>query len=173
MLLFALLLIPIMLSLDLNKYVRVAVWAIIAWTTILGIYSAYHNRVWKRYLHDGKKDYEHQWVMGKRVADIVQDGETVFIPHAEKCYIYYTANLMPADISKYGYAVGPMEIDITKAFGMIKNANYVIHLKTIYEYDFEYYYNDSNRLYVDQYPSDTLDAETIIQYLNRPKLNDE
>ncbi|MBQ5377296.1 MAG: hypothetical protein IIU48_02125, partial [Prevotella sp.] len=42
---FALLLIPIMLSLDLNKYIRSAVWVIIGWTMVLGIYSAYHNRV--------------------------------------------------------------------------------------------------------------------------------
>ena len=93
---FALLLIPIMLSLDLNKYVRAVVWVIIGWTMVLGIYSAYHNRVWKRYLHDGKKDYEHQWVMGKRVADIVQDGETIFIPHGGVCYVYYTGNLYPS-----------------------------------------------------------------------------
>lgn len=179
MLPFALLLIPIMLSLDLNKYVRVAVWAIIAWTTILGIYSAYHNRVWKRYLHDGKKDYEHQWVMGKRVADIVQDGETVFIPHGGICYLYYTANLYPSYMTEIGYGVGPMEVDIEHAAKWVANTDYVLHFtrKLMYDLyqgqDFEYFYNDSIQQYVDQFPSDTLEGETVLHYLNRPKLTEE
>lgn len=179
MLPFALLLIPIMLSLDLNKYVRVAVWAIIAWTTILGIYSAYHNRVWKRYLHDGKKDYEHQWVMGKRVADIVQDGETVFIPHGGICYLYYTANLYPSCMTEIGYGVGPMEVDIEHAAKWVANTDYVLHFtrKLMYDLyqgqDFEYFYNDSIQQYVDQFPSDTLEGETVLHYLNRPKLTEE
>ena len=179
MLPFALLLIPIMLSLDLNKYVRVAVWAIIAWTTILGIYSAYHNRVWKRYLHDGKKDYEHQWVMGKRVADIVQDGETVFIPHGGICYLYYTANLYPSCMAEIGYGVGPMEVDIEHAAKWVANTDYVLHFtrKLMYDLyqgqDFEYFYNDSIQQYVDQFPSDTLEGEIVLHYLNRPKLTEE
>ena len=104
-----------MLSLDLNKYVRVAVWGIIGWTTMLGMYSAYHNRVWKRYLHEGKRDYENQWKMGAQIASIVQDGETVFIPHGGICYLYYTANLYPSCMAEIGYGVGPMEVDIEHA----------------------------------------------------------
>jgi hypothetical protein len=176
---FALLLIPIILSLDLNKYVRAAVWVIIGWAVALGIYSAYHNRVWKLYLHDGKNRYEYQWKMGKRVADIVQDGETIFIPHGGVCYVYYTANLYPSCMAEIGYGVGPMEVDIEHAAKWVANADYILHFtrKLMYSLyqgqDFEYFYNDSIQQYVDQFPSDTLDGETVLHYLNRPKLKEE
>lgn len=176
---FALLLIPIILSLDLNKYVRAAVWVIIGWAVALGIYSAYHNRVWKLYLHGGKNRYEYQWKMGKRVADIVQDGETIFIPHGGVCYVYYTANLYPSCMAEIGYGVGPMEVDIEHAAKWVANADYILHFtrKLMYSLyqgqDFEYFYNDSIQQYVDQFPSDTLDGETVLHYLNRPKLKEE
>ena len=179
MLPFALLLIPIMLSLNLNKYVRSAVWVIIGWTMALGIYSAYHNRVWKRYLHDGKKDYENQWKMGKTIADIVQDGETVFIPHGGICYVYYTGNLYPSCMAEIGYGVGPMEVDIEHAAKWVANTDYVLHFtrKMMYDLyhgkDFEYFYNDSIQQYVDQFPSDTFGTATVLHYLNRPKLTEE
>ena len=175
---FALLLIPIVCTLDLNKYVRHAAYAVIGWTAFLGIYSAYHNRVWKIYLHNGKQAYEHQWKMGKRVMEIVQDDETVFIPHGGICYLYYTANLYPSCMAEIGYGVGPMEVDIEHAAKWIANTDYVLHFtrKMMYDLyqgqDFEYFYNDSIQQYVDQFPSDTLEKETVIHYLNRPKLAD-
>ena len=176
MLPFALLLIPIMLSLDLNKYVRAAVWVIIGWTTMLGMYSAYHNRVWKRYLHEGKRDYENQWKMGAQITDIVKDGETVFIPHGGICYLYYTANLYPSCMAEIGYGVGPMEVDIEHAAKWVANTDYVLHFtrKLMYDLyqgkDFEYFYNDSIQQYVDQFPSDTFGTAVVLHYLNHPKL---
>ena len=176
MLPFALLLIPIMLSLDLNKYVRAAVWVIIGWTTMLGMYSAYHNRVWKRYMHEGKRDYENQWKMGVQIADIVKDGETVFIPHGGICYLYYTANLYPSCMAEIGYGVGPMEVDIEHAAKWVANTDYVLHFtrKLMYDLyqgkDFEYFYNDSIQQYVDQFPSDTFGTAIVLHHLNRPKL---
>ncbi len=173
---FALLLIPIVLTLDLNKYVRAAVLIIIGWTTVLGMYSAYHNRVWKRYLHEGKRDYENQWKMGAQIADIVQDGETVFIPHGGICYLYYTANLYPSCMAEIGYGVGPMEVDIEHAAKWVANTDYVLHFtrKLMYDLyqgkDFEYFYNDSIQQYVDQFPSDTFGRTVVLHYLNRPKL---
>lgn len=179
MLPFALLLIPIMLSLNLNKYVRSAVWVIIGWTMVLGIYSAYHNRVWKRYLHDGKKDYENQWKMGKQLSDIVQDGETIFIPHGGVCYLYYTANLYPSCMAEIGYGVGPMEVSVEAASKWVSEADYVLHFtrKMMYDLyqgqDYEYFYTDSIQQYVDQFPSDTFGTATVLHYLNRPKLTEE
>lgn len=179
MLPFALLLIPIMLSLNLNKYVRSAVWVIIGWTMVLGIYSAYHNRVWKRYLHDGKKDYENQWKMGKQLSDIVQDGETIFIPHGGVCYLYYTANLYPSCMAEIGYGVGPMEVSVEAASKWVSEADYVLHFtrKMMYDLyqgqDYEYFYTDSIQQYVDQFPSDTFGTATVLHYLNRPKLTKE
>ena len=176
---FALLLIPIMLSLDLNKYIRSAVWVIIGWTMVLGIYSAYHNRVWKRYLHDGKKDYENQWKMGKTIADIVQDGETVFIPHGGICYLYYTANLYPSCMAEIGYGVGPMEVSVEAASKWVSEADYVLHFtsKMMYDLyqgqDYEYFYTDSIQQYVDQFPSDTFGTAIVLHYLNRPKITEE
>lgn len=179
MLPFALLLIPIMLSLNLNKYVRSAVWVIIGWTMVLGIYSAYHNRVWKRYLHDGKKDYENQWKMGKQLSDIVQDGETIFIPHGGVCYLYYTANLYPSCMAEIGYGVGPMEVSVEAASKWVSEADYVLHFtrKMMYDLyqgqDYEYFYTDSIQQYVNQFPSDTFGTATVLHYLNRPKLTEE
>lgn len=173
---FALLLIPIICTLDLNKYVRWIAYVVIGWTAILGIYSAYHNRVWKIYMHNGKQDYENQWKMGKQIADIVQEGETIFIPHGGICYVYYTANLYPSCMAEIGYGVGPMEVDIEHAAKWVANTDYVLHFtrKMMYDLyqgqDFEYFYNDSIQQYVDQFPSDTFGTATVLHYLNRPKL---
>ena len=179
MLPFALLLIPVILSLDLNKYVRIGVCLIISWTAVLGVYSAYHNRVWKRYMHDGKRDYENQWKFGKQIADIVQDGETVFIPHGGICYVYYTANLYPSCMAEIGYGVGPMELDIEHTAKWVANTDYVLHFtrKMMYDLyqgkDFEYFYNDSIQQYVDQFPSDTFGTAIVLHYLNRPKVEEQ
>lgn len=170
---FALLLVPIIFTLDMNKYIRYVVYLIVGWTAFLGVYSAFHNRVWKRYLHNGKQDYENQWNLGERVSGIVQDGKTVFIPHAGICYLYYTANLYPSCMAEIGYGVGPMEVDIEHAAKWVANTDYVLHFtrKMMYDLyqgqDFEYFYNDSIQQYVDQFPSDTLKGEVVIHYLNR------
>lgn len=170
---FALLLIPIVSTLDLNKYVRFIAYLVIGWTTVLGIYSAYYNRVWKIYLHNGKQSYEDQWKLGKIVADIVQDGETVFIPHGGICYLYYTANLYPSCMAEIGYGNGPMELNVETAEKWVANADYVLHFtrELMYElyqgHDFEYYYTDSIQRYVDQFPSDTLDIKIVIHHLTR------
>ena len=176
---FALLLIPIVCTLNLNKYVRLIAYMVIGWTAVLGIYSAYHNRVWKVYLRNGKQEYENQWKFGKQIADIVQDGETVFIPHGGTCYVYYTANLYPSCMAEIGYGVGPMELDIEHAAKWVANTDYVLHFtrKMMYDLyqgkDFEYFYNDSIQQYVDQFPSDTFGTAVVLHYLNRPKLEND
>lgn len=173
---FALLLIPILLTLDVNRYMRGAIWAIIGIAIVLGIYSAFYNRVWKIYLHNGKKQYDEQWVMGKRIADIVQEGETIFIPHGGVCYNYYTGNLYPSDMVEIGYGVGPMEVNIETASRWVSKTDYVLHftremMYDLYQgHDYEYFYNDSIQRYVDQYHSDTLAKDIVLHYLNRPKI---
>ena len=175
---FALLLIPIILTLDLNKYVLHGIYLIIAWTVLLGMYSAYHNRFWKVYLHNGNQAYESQCNLGKLVSDIVKDGETVFIPHGGICHLYYTANLYPSCMAEIGYGVGPMELNIETAGKWVTETDYVIHFtrEMMYELyqgqDFEYFYNDSIQHYVDQFPSDTLSKDVVIHYLNKKKLNE-
>ena len=174
---FALLLIPILLSLDLNKYLRGIVWIFIGITTFLGIYSAYHNRVWKRYMHSGRQEYLSQWKFGKQVADIVQEGETIFIPHSGLCYVYYTANLYPSCMAEIGYGVGPMELTIETAKKWTYSTDYVLHFtrKMMFDLyhgkDHEYFYNDSIQQYVDQFPSDTLAPSIVLHYLNKPLLS--
>ena len=173
---FALLLISIILTLNLNKYVRLIAYAVIGWTALIGMYSAYHHCVWKLYLQNGKQDYENQWNFGKQVANIVQEGETIFIPHYGLCYLYYTGNLYPSCMADIGYGVGPMELDIEHAAKWVANTDYVLHFTSKLMYDkyqgkdFEYFYNDSIQQYVDQFPSDTIEKETVIHYLNRHKL---
>jgi hypothetical protein len=79
-------------------------------------------------------------------------------------------------MAEIGYGVGPMEVDIEHAAKWVANTDYVLHFtrKLMYDLyqgrDFEYFYNDSIQQYVDQFPSDTLEKETVIHYLNRPKL---
>lgn len=174
---FGLLFIPIVVNLSVNKYIRGAIWAIIGITVALGIYSAFYNRVWKIYLHNGKKQYDEQWVMGKKIADIVQDGETVFIPHGGICYIYYTANLYPsAYMAEIGYGVGPMEVTIETASKWVSNTDYVLHFTDEMMYDlyqgqdYEYFYNDSIQQYVNQFYSDTLAKDIVLHHLNKPKI---
>ena len=176
---FALLLIPIMLSMDLNKYLRLAVWGIVGFTAALGIYSAYYNRVYKVYAGEGKNDYEKQWKLGGQVSDIVQEGETIFIPHAGLAYVYYTANVYPSFMSEIGYGNGPMELTIESAAKCVSETNYVLHFsremmsKLYGGQDFEYYYSDSIQQFVDQFPCDTLEADVVLHYMNRPKLSIE
>ena len=175
---FALLLIPIMLTLDLQKYIRGVVWAAIALTVAFGLYTAYYNRVWKIYMHGGKQEYENQWKMGEQISNIVQEGETVFILHAY--FVYYTANLYPSCMAEIGYGMGPMEMTIEKTAKCVSEADYVLHFTHQFQCsqfpeswkgkDLEYYYTDSIQQYVDQFPSDTFGTTVVLHYLNRPKL---
>ena len=174
----ALLLIPILLTLNLNKYMRGAIWIAIGITVILGIYSSYYNRMWKIYLQNGKNSYTEQWMIGKYVADIIPDGKTVFIPHEGICFIYYTANLYPSScMAEIGYGIGSMEVDIETAEKWVKNTDYVLHYTREMMYDlykgqdFEYFYNDSIQQYVDQFYSDTITENIVLHHLNRPKID--
>ena len=173
---FAILLIPVLLSLDVHEYVRWGLWAVIGVMTILDTCSTFRYPVWLVYMHTGKQEYAHQWEMGRKVADIVQDGETIFIPHARLSYVYYTGNLYPSCMAEIGYGCGPMELTIEKAAKWVANTDYVLHFTRkdvndkFYGRDFEYFYNDSIQQYVDQFPSDTLEKNIVIHYLNRPKL---
>ena len=125
-------------------------------------------------MHTGKHDYEQQWEMGKQISDIVQDGESVFIPHGGIGYLYYTGNLYPSYMSEIGYGVGPMELDIERAAKWTANADYVIHftdklMSDLYQgQDFEYFYNDSIQQVVNQHKSDTLDYDIVLHYMHQP-----
>lgn len=179
MLPFALLLIPVILSLDLNKYVRGIVLVVIGITVALGVYSAYHNRVQKIYIANGSKSYENQWKIGKQLSEIVQEGETMFIPHAGVAYAYYTANLYPPNMTEIGYGMGPMELTIESSAKCVSETDYVLHFsrEMMYELfggqDFEYYYSDSIQQYVDLFPCDTIEKEVVLHYMNRPKISKE
>lgn len=179
MLPFALLLLPIILSLNLNKYIRISVWGIIGVMVGLGIYSAYHNRVQKIYIADGKNNYNSQWAFGKQISDIVQDGETMFIPHAGLAHVYYTANLYPSYMAEIGYGMGPMELTIETAAKWVLKTDYVLHFSremmwNMYRgQDFEYYYSDSIQQYVDQFPCDTLAKDVVLHHMNHSRMNKE
>ena len=174
---FALLLIPIILTLDLQKYVQGVMWAAIALTVAFGFYTAYYNRVWKYYLRGAKQDYENQWKMGEQISNIVQEGETVFIPHVLQ-FAYYTANLYPSCMAEIGYGCGPMEMTIAKTAKCVSEADYVLHFTHQFRRSQlpeswkgkDYEYTDSIQQYVDQFPSDTFGTTVVLHYLNRPKL---
>jgi len=176
---FALLLIPICLSLDIIKCLKYAFYVLIVLTAIFSCYSTFRNRVWKIYVNPNYHQKADQLAFGERISNMVEDGKTVYIAHGGLDYLYYTANLYPPCMQKYGYAVGPMEINIEGCAEMVENADYVLRfskemMRQIFPngQDFEYYFTDSIQNIVAQYPSDTLDekASTIIHYMSLPKI---
>ena len=175
---FALLLIPVCLSLDVNKYLRYAFYILILLTAVFSFYSTFRNRVWKIYLNPNYHQKTEQIAFGQRLSAMIEKDKTVYIPHGGLDYLYYTANLYPPCIQKYGYAVGPMEVNIEACAEMVKEADYILRfskemMKLIYPdgRDFEYYFTDSIQNIVSQYPSDTLDKQgtVILHYMFLPK----
>lgn len=176
---FALLLIPICLSLELNKYIRYVLYGFIMATVAFSGYSTYRNRVWKGFIKSGNKQQKEQIAFGHKISEMIGDGKTVYIAHGGIDYLYYTANLYPPCMQKYGYAVGPMEINIEGCAEMVEKADYVLRFSKemmlkIYPdgRDFEYYFTDSIQSIVAQYPSDTLDerGDIILHRMYLPKV---
>ncbi len=164
---FALLLVPLLMTMEAGKTVRYVVLFVIGIMTLNGVYAACHNRSLKRYVLDGEHDYANQWKSSEYIAETVQDGETVFIPHVGLEYLYYTANLYPPRMAETGYCTGPMEVTVDMCAQNVREADYVIHytqeeMCSTNEEIFEYFYTDSIRQYVDQFPSDTLENAVVI-----------
>ena len=165
---FALLLVPLLMTIETNKILRYVILAVIGITTLNGVYAACHNRALKRYVLEGEHDYENQWKSGEYIINLVQDGETVFIPHVGLEYLYYTANLYPPRMAETGYCTGPMEVTVDVCAKNVAEADYVIHYTdeeicaTSGGEVFEYFYTDSIRQYVDQFPSDTLENAVVV-----------
>lgn len=176
---FALLLIPICLSFETHKYFKYVLYLLIVLTAIFSCYSTFRNRVWKIYANPKYHQKADQIIMGDKIAKIVEEGKSVYIAHGGLDYLYYTANLYPPCMQKYGYAVGPMEINIESCTEMVDNADYVLRfskemMRKIYPdgKDFEYYFTDSIQTIVAQYPSDTLDerGDVVLHYMYLPKI---
>ena len=165
---FALLLVPLLMTIETNKILRYGILAVIGITTLNGVYAACHNRALKRYVLEGEHDYENQWKSGEYIINLVQDGETVFIPHVGLEYLYYTANLYPPRMAETGYCTGPMEVTVDVCAKNVAEADYVIHYTdeeicaTSGGEVFEYFYTDSIQQYVDQFPSDTLENAVVV-----------
>ncbi len=164
---FALLLVPLLMTIEAGKTVRYVVLFVIGIMTLNGVYAACHNRALKRYVFDGEHDYENQWKSSEYIAEVVQEGETVFIPHVGLEYLYYTSNLYPPCMAETGYCTGPMEVTVDMCAQNVREADYVIHytqeeMCSTNEEIFEYFYTDSIRQYVDQFPSDTLENAVVI-----------
>lgn len=172
---WGILFVPILTSFPSRWYVQYIVIGGIVITTALGVYSAFYNRVWKIYLHNGKSAYTNEWKMVKNVSDIVQDGETVFIPHFGLCPIYYTANLTPPLLAEIGFAMGPMELTVEKTIKCVSQADYVIDfssktIEELYQGAESFFYNDSIRTYVHKFHKDTVGKDIVIYHVKRPIL---
>lgn len=159
---FGIILIAETLTLKNGKYLTYLKYIALLFTIALVLYKTYYNRVYKRYIMDNERGAQEN--MTKIVLSKINRNGRIFIPHGGLFYIYFTANVLPPNMSTIGYSFGPMGLNIKDCVKQVNDADYVLHftkelmLELYGGDDYEYYYSDSIQQYVDQFPSDTLDA---------------
>lgn len=151
---FAVLLLPSIYLLSNGRITKSLAILSIAITMLLGIYSTYHNRVYKGIISRGK---ESQCQISSILSEKIEVGKKVWIPHGGIEYLYYFNNLMVPNIATIGYATGPLEVTLEKQWAQIKSADYVICFKRVYPY--EYSFNQEVRDWLSQFSVEPLDRD--------------
>lgn len=151
---FAVLLLPSISVLSNGKIMRVLAILSVVVTTLLAIYSTYHNRVYKGIINRGK---ESQCQISSILETKIDSGKKVWIPHGGIEYLYYFNNLIVPNMATIGYATGPLEVTPEKQWAQIKSADYVICFKRVYPY--EYSFSEEVREWLSQFSVESLDRD--------------
>ena len=165
---FALLLLPSIYTLSNGRIMKGLAVISVATTMLLGIYSTYHNRVYKGIINRGK---EKQYQIASILREKIDLEKKVWIPHGGIEYLYYFNNLMVPNMVSIGYATGPLEVTYEKQWAQIKSADYVICFKK--DYPYEYSFSQEVRDWLSHFSVESIDKEgEILLYDMSSKLQD-
>jgi hypothetical protein len=114
----------------------------------LVMYKTYYNRVVKLYV---KRDIRtEQQLFTREIQKYLSNDDILFTIHGGLYYLYFTADILPPNLSTIGYSFGPMGLNTEKCVKQIKSADYVIRYSA--DYDFESYFTDSVKQMLEEYP---------------------
>ena len=136
------------LSIKTNKWLRYIKYVAIIILICFALYKTYYNRVYKLYI---KRDIRtEQLVFTNKIQQYVSNEDILYVIHGGLYYLYFTANVLPPNVSTIGYSFGPMGLNTEKCVKQIKSADYVIRYSA--DYDFESYFTDSIKHMLEEYP---------------------
>lgn len=159
---FGIIIISQTFSIKNDKYLMILKYLVLFITVMITLFKTYYFKVYKQYIKSNERCIQEQ--MTYKILTMIDTNGKMFIPHGQLYYIYFTANVLPPNLKDIGYSFGPLGLNVKKCAKQVKDADYVLHLtqELLYEYyqgnDYEYFYNDSIKHYVDQFPCDTIDA---------------
>ena len=117
------------------------------------LFSAYKLVRWTFPEYVNKKEVLCQQMLTEAVDRIVGDSETAWVVDGDLEFLYYKADLKPADMKEVGYSTGFFEVTAEKAKKEVKQVDYVIQFD--WEGPSEYwrnYYDAEVKSYVESFP---------------------
>ncbi len=136
------------LSVKTNKWLQYVKSVTIVLLICLALYKTYYNRVYKLYI---KRDIRTEQQMFTNVIQkYVRHDNVLYIVHGGLYYLYFTADVLPPNVSTIGYSFGPMGLNTEQCLYQIKSADYVIRYSK--DYPYESYFTDSVKSILEKYP---------------------
>ena len=155
---FAILLIVELLYITEGTKWRYGLYVMIAWVMLVSAYKTYYNRVYKQYIKGNVRTEQLQ--LARTISEYVKEDETIFIIHGGLYHLYFTANILPPNIGTIGYSFGPMGLNEHTAYEQIMHADWVLRYSR--DYDFENFFTDPMKRYVDSYPTICLKDSAVL-----------
>lgn len=155
---FAILLMVELMHLTRNSNYKFVVYAMVGWVILVSSYKTYHNCVYKLYIKGTQK--ESQIALSKTIGQYVKEGETIYVVHESLGTVYLLNNILPPNLSTINYLNAPLTTDVSMSLKQIQSADWVLR----YSQDYPYYwfFTDSLKHYVEQYPAINLGDSTIL-----------
>lgn len=146
------------LSIKNNKYLQLVKGIAIVCLVCIALYKTYNNRVYKLYI---KRDIRtEQQIFTNEIKKYVSNDDVLYIVHGGLYYLYFTADILPPNISTVGYSFGPMGLNTEQCINQIKSADYVIRYSA--DYPYESYFTDSVKCLLETYPLITQFGDSTI-----------
>lgn len=137
-----------MLSIKTNRWLPYIKGITIVFLISVALYKTYYNRVYKLYI---KRDIRtEQQMFTKEIQKYVGHDDVLYIVHGGLYYLYFTADVLPPNISTIGYSFGPMGLNEEQCMHQIRSADYVIRYSA--DYSYESYFTDSVKHILEENP---------------------
>jgi len=155
---FAILIITEILSINNVKWVQYLKYVLLVWVVVVTFYKTYNNRVYKQYIKGNKRT--EQLLTTEKIKEYIGPNDKIWIVHGGEYYLYFTMNNLPPNIETIGYSFGPMGLNEQQGFEMAKSTDWVIRYSK--DYDFEVFFTDSLKHFVEQYPAISIGDSAIL-----------
>ena len=143
--LFSMIVMAELLTLDSVKILTMLKYAVIIYTLCVSIYFNI-NRIRR-----GWDERNSQYELANSVKKHIGQDKTLYIVHGfAHYYVYFMADIMPPNLKTIGYSFGPLGLNEEKCRRQIDSADYVLRYSDDYEYEAEF--TPNLKKYVERFP---------------------